>query len=320
MANTNEVVKKINSCYVEDNCVQISYPYNDCITILNKNGILYHHKINSNFFINKYLSDERRRKFPYHTIPTFYAKNDSGFYKLFTNQIFNFNQPYIIIKDNQVIENYVVKDGTEALIISKQLTPYKKTSIKNRKEVEEILCPSTSIRYNLQNIYLSGAIPEENLFEIDDEDTIIQSVKDDLKNNLIDFKEYIRQNPSTSVSKYLKNNPLFLSFIEQNLSIENIKNMDLNKPLLDDEMVIIAKTDGDNIELIGISITFIKKDQYKVDTYTIPINKYTYEQIKFLTKQILDLGHPNIQLKHNPGVTKQDIESAKQMIYSKKRK
>ena len=321
MSNLNEIVCKINGCYVKNDCVQVSYPYNDCITILDPNGIVYHHKVGSNYFINKYLDDNRRNWFPYHNIPTFFAKSESGCLLRYTNQIFNFGVPYIAIKGNKIIELYVVKDGDGALLISKQLQSNKKSSTKSRKEIEEILNPSTSIRNNSKILYLDGSIVVDDLFNIADEDTIIKNVKEKLKNNLTDFREYIISEPYDDVSKYLKKNPLFLNFIEQNLSIENIKNMYLNIPLLDGEdMIVIAKSNGENIELTGINITLVKIDEYILDTYTIPINEYTYEQIKFLSKKITELNHPNIQLKHNPGVSKQDIESAKQMIYSMKRK
>lgn len=320
MSNTSEVVMKINDCYVADDCVQIAYPYNECITILNTHGMLYHHKINSNFFVNEYLNDYRRTKFPFHNIPTFYAKNELGYLNCFTNQIFSYNKPYIIIKGNKIIENYVVKDGAEALIISKQLPTYKNTSVKTRKEVEEILEPATSIKSNVHNIYLNGSLPVEGIFNIDDEETIIQFAKENLKENLTDLREYIKKYPSSNVGEYLNKNPLFLNFIEKNLNTENVKNMDLNIPLLDDKMVITAKTNGNTIELEGLEITFVKNDKYIVDTYTIPVNQYTYEQIRFLAKEIINLGHPNIQLKHNPGVSKQDLESAKKMIYEKRKK
>lgn len=321
MSNLNEIVCKINGCYVKNDCVQVSYPYNDCITILDPNGIVYHHKVGSNYFINKYLDDSRRDWFPYHNIPTFYAKSESGCLLRYTNQIFNFGVPYIAIKGNKIIELYVVKDGDNALLISKQLEGNKKSSIKNRKEIEEILNPPTSIKINSKILYLDGSIYDKDLFCIEDEDTIIELVKEKLKDNLNAFRKFIISEPYDDVSKYLKKNPLFLNFIEQNLSIENIKNMELNIPLLvDDGMIIISKTNGETIELTGINITFVKSDEYIVDTYTITVNEYTYEQIKFLAKKIIELSHPNIQLKHNPGISKQDIETAKQMIYSKKRK
>ena len=53
MKKTSEIVQKIKSCYVEDDCIQIMVPYKDEITILSQDDILFHYKKNSNYYINK---------------------------------------------------------------------------------------------------------------------------------------------------------------------------------------------------------------------------------------------------------------------------
>ena len=67
-----EFIQRISNHYVGDDCVQVMVPHyaNDGITILNSDGITYHHKPNSNLYINKYISDERKNGFPYSEIPT----------------------------------------------------------------------------------------------------------------------------------------------------------------------------------------------------------------------------------------------------------
>lgn len=44
MKKTSEIVQKIKSCYVEDDCIQIMVPYKDEITILSQDDILFHYK------------------------------------------------------------------------------------------------------------------------------------------------------------------------------------------------------------------------------------------------------------------------------------
>ena len=108
-------VKKIKSCYVGDDCVQIMFAYNDGLTILSPEGVVYHENGTNNEYINKYLDDERRKKFPYSDIPM--HKELFGF--KITNQILDFNKSYLRFFDGNIVENYVVKDGNEALIVDK---------------------------------------------------------------------------------------------------------------------------------------------------------------------------------------------------------
>ena len=61
-----EFIQRIPSHYVGDDCVQVMMPHysNSGITILNSDGMIYHYKPNSNLYINKYISDERKNNFP----------------------------------------------------------------------------------------------------------------------------------------------------------------------------------------------------------------------------------------------------------------
>ena len=44
MKKTNEIIQRIKSCYVADDCIQIMTPYRDGITILSQDDILFHYK------------------------------------------------------------------------------------------------------------------------------------------------------------------------------------------------------------------------------------------------------------------------------------
>ena len=63
MKQTNEIIQRIKSYCVADDCIQVMIPYRDGITILSQDDILFHFKNNSNYYINKYLQDERRSNF-----------------------------------------------------------------------------------------------------------------------------------------------------------------------------------------------------------------------------------------------------------------
>ena len=104
---SNEIVQRIESHYIGDGYIQTMVPYVNSITILDKHDAIYHHVDGSDCYINKYLSDERRKSFPYSNIPTHFESK--GLRRLkFTNQIFNFDEPYVIIADGgKIVESFV---------------------------------------------------------------------------------------------------------------------------------------------------------------------------------------------------------------------
>ena len=44
MKKVTEIVQKVGSQYVGDDCIQVMAPYKNAITILNKDGVIYSHK------------------------------------------------------------------------------------------------------------------------------------------------------------------------------------------------------------------------------------------------------------------------------------
>ena len=117
MANMNERIQRIDSYYVGNDCVQVMFPFRDTISIISQNGILFHYKPGSSVYVNKYLEDERREQFPYSNIPMHYARIRGKKYT-YTNQLLDFDKPYINISDGGIEENYVVKDNNEALLVT----------------------------------------------------------------------------------------------------------------------------------------------------------------------------------------------------------
>lgn len=130
MKRTNEIVQKINHWYVGDDCVQLMVPYKNSLTILNKDGILYHHKDGSENSINCYVNDERRKQFPYSNIPIHNSKLGLFDKCHYTNQLFNFEQPYIRIGDYHLIESYAIRENNEALVMNRIMTVHKKLFLK----------------------------------------------------------------------------------------------------------------------------------------------------------------------------------------------
>ena len=53
MKKINEFVQKIKSHYVGNDCVQVMIPYQNALTIVSPDGMLYHHTPESRIYINK---------------------------------------------------------------------------------------------------------------------------------------------------------------------------------------------------------------------------------------------------------------------------
>lgn len=309
----NEIVQRVNSWYVGDDCAQLMIPYQNAITILDRNGIVYHHKEGSEVFINKYITDERRKQFPYHSIPTHYTKFFDGKYQ-YTNQLLDFEQPYMRINDGSLIESYVVKDKSDAILISKIMPIVKKTTFKTREELEEIFKQPTEENEQIYYIYINGTMPQNNELGIASEEEIFNYIKEQLSKNVADFREYMGNEPDSTVSRYLKRNDFFLKFIEKNIDKLDLNDYQMNLQLIDGKSILLVRTNGTDISIQGFDIYFIAPNHYKVDTYDMPITKYTLEQLKYLSPKIAKTKEPKIPLKLNPGITKEDLKREKQLI------
>lgn len=315
----NEIVQRINSWYVGEDCAQLMVPYKNGITILNKDGILYHHNEGSNVFINKYVEDERRKQFPYYNIPEHYTKFfwDGKYH--YTNQLFEFEQPYIKLSDGHLIESYVVKDRNEALIVNKVMTIIKNTSFKTKEELEQLFAQPENVNERLYYLYFNGKLIRDNEFFTFSESDIFEYVKNQLLKNVEDFRDYVSKSPETTVGSYLRKNYFFLDFVEHSIDSFDLKGYKLNIHLNNESPILLVKTNGIDITIQAVDIYFITYNYYKVDIYDIPVTKYSLEQLELLTPKIARTKEPKIPLKLNPSVSKEEIKEAKQLILQRKK-
>lgn len=310
MNKANETVERINSWYVSDDCVQYMFPYKKDITILGKEGIIYHHIDGEELFINKYMEDERRKKFPYHNIPTHYVNFPKKI--RYTNQLLEFNQPYILVKDGGIIETYVVKDKDEALAVNKVMNFNKSTSIKTRQELEEMFIPAKNEK--LYFVWEDSSIPINNKVTIPSEKYILDSFKFVLQKDMDKLVEYVKNNPSSSIGIDFNKNQLFLNFIQQSINDLSLKNLKF-ETRINDKKLLIIRVKGSEITMQAMDIKFMAPNSYLVDVDDVLVTKYTLEQLKFLIKKVSKAKEPKISLRANPGILKSDIEEAKQMVF-----
>ena len=232
----------------------------------------------------------------------------------YANQLLNFEEPYIRIADGLIIESFAVKDKTEALLVNKILTGDKRSVFATREELEEIFSNSITGKEKKYIIYLDY----ENIGEIhplESEEEIYNYVKSQITENVSEFKKYEKYNITTPVGWYLLHHPLFLDFVEQ-----SIKDFDLSKINLNIELkggkAIILKSNESDMTLQYVIANFVSLDNYRIDIVDIPVNKYNLEQLKHLSPMIFKGKEPKIPLRLNPGVSKEDIQEAKQMVKS----
>ena len=317
MKKTNEIVQKIESQYVLDDCIQIMIPYSNAMTIVSSDGILFHDKKNSELHINKYLEDERRTYFPYSHIPTHCEKN--GKEKIMkVNQILEFNKPYIGVGDDLILERFVLKEKNQALLYKGLIFPTnEETHYMTYDRLVEFIARSKTSENETYYLYQDGSIIEPGKIPYyPTEEEIYEYIKQDLNKNIKDFEEYQKDYAGSTVSQYLKKNPWFLEYARQSIDRLDLSLMDFNL-VVGDGSLLIVNINNKNVSIKRVDVKFIRQDVFEVKIYDIPISKFTFDQLKLLPN-IKATKEPKIPLSLNTDITKGQIKEARKMVKSLK--
>lgn len=136
------MIERIPKYYTSDECVLVSLPFKNSITIFDdtiyKNIILCHYDFTDDSQnINKFLTDDRRNLFPYADIPMYKGL----FGRHYVNCLFEYNKHYISITDGFIRDRYFVRDGDTAILLNRSLSipTNVKGYIFSKKKVIEIL-------------------------------------------------------------------------------------------------------------------------------------------------------------------------------------
>ena len=122
-----DLIQKIDSQYVGDDCAQLMFKYADGMAIININEqkLFYYdvpNCINEFGYVNNYLTDERKEQFPYSDIYEHIERTEGQRINV-VNQLLDFDCLYKIIRcDSQGRVNVrvygkLIKDGDEAIFI-----------------------------------------------------------------------------------------------------------------------------------------------------------------------------------------------------------
>lgn len=299
-----EFVQRIKSHYVGDECIQIMishYP-NSGITLLNSEGITYHYKPNSNLFINKYISDKRKEQFPYSQIPN--HKSRVGLKTLeCINQLLDFNRVYIKIADGIIEENYVVKDGTEALLATKYILPNKEElQCMTRDDVLELLKTANGGMFSSDGGYWKE-------YTIPTEERILEWYKEKIIMIRKHEEEYY---DGFDAAKNLT------EYLYRSLDKVTIDDVPSDITVFNDAFLVSIK--NNEIESVkAIIVKFMSTNNYKVEIYDFPITIYSLEHMKKLEQtNFRKTSEPKISRLLNKTIDKDEIKKAKRLVLEKK--
>ncbi len=264
MKDENIIVQRIKSCFVGEDCVQVMIPYwNQCV-IFNSNEIQYLDNKHDSV-INLYIDDERKKQFPYNNIPIHHRNKKITL----TNQIYEFDKPYLEVRFGLLVECFIVKDGNNALSLTKifNLTEAKKMTL-TKEELEKLV---------------NGRINED----------------------LSNYRHYIICQDGIVCSKF-------------EIKSERAMVEDCLKGIKVNERLYVIDILEHTISCKMLNVTFKgHHDEYEVELYDVPIRNYTYEEIKYLSKDIKEAKEPKIKTRFNKGITKETIEEQKRLVLSK---
>lgn len=306
-----EVVQKIDKVFVSNDCVQVMIPYKTALTILSKDGFLYHHNPGSNVRINKYLKDKRRLIFPYNGIPIHYAKEGLKKKVVYTNQLFDYEKTYLEVSDDSYSLNYVIKDNNDAYLVSSKKISHGRIIPMTYDELINY-CNKEEDDEEVYHVFLSGALPYKNENIFPSENEINNFIKEKFITNISEIKMSMALNEP--LGRYFKSNPWLIRYAENIVSKLDYSLINFDVGIGDP--LLIVRTNNNRINIQYIEVVFVKQNQYKVYIYDVPVTEYNLSMIKNLPQ--IKPKKIKIPYSLNPDISFLEINKAKKMIKSLK--
>lgn len=302
MKNAYTYVSKIPEYYTGNDCVQVMIGFKKYMTLFNKEGILYHYSPENVINVNRYITDDRRFDFPYYDIPEHIERRFRGKYK-FTNQLLDYEEPYVSISDNAIIERVAILDNGEALVIN-NILPIKRYTINVDRVGLDNLFKKDKDTYILR--MAGSASNEDYSFNVATEDDVVSWSKETLSNDFGNFKYF--SGSSKFGQEWLKKN---MDNIIKNVNIETIPEV-----LLDvlGGMVIVKLKDGYIDIKVVKKVIFLGPNQYKVLIMDLPLmdKKPTMDTLRMLN--IKSTKEPKISRRLNPNINPKQIQENKRLV------
>lgn len=307
-----KIVRKIEECYVGEDCVQVELPYVETLSVFSKEGMLFHDEGDADFYVNQYMEEERRHQFPYSNIPIVHTKK-YGQEMTYINQLFQFNQSYLIVQDQKIKECYVVKDTKNAYMLTRDIEGYVNEVEMPREEFIEFV-KSSLIDNNQEIILWNGKTTS-----FSEKELIVRSEKqrlEDIKESLKKLCEVLRDDSQirSKISSYLLPFPQFFQLLEQCLQKADLKDLEFDIPILNDEQVLFCKCNGEETSITKLEMAYVQENRYRVTKLKYETTDYPLEEIKYLMGPIEEPEKIPISLILNPNVTKQELKEEENRV------
>ena len=288
--------KKIPAHYVGEDCLQEMIGYRGSLLMLSPDEIIYQ-DTHAEEKINKYLEDERRHQFPYSNIPTHYQRVPFKKF-LFTNQLLNFNTPYLQFSSQGIYTQYAVKDGDNGIVVLERImsSDQPQEKLLTKEEIDSYFDFEDDKAFIYKG-YVVGKLM------LPDTATILNHYKNYASD--IIRNEYVTNSETEMVIDSLISN-LSVSSIPSNFTF-----------LSSDEIILMMRGSGNEMQLQLVDVKYMNEDCYKLITRNIPINLYTLEQIRNF--RLFNAREPKFSLKLNPEIDKKELEKAQQLVLQRKK-
>lgn len=290
-----KVVRRIPSHYVQDDCIQEMVGYRDGLYIISSDGVVYQDFPNEEL-INRYLSDERRMNFPYHNIPTHIRRIGFKKYKM-VNRILDFDKVYVHFTGQGIFTEQAIKNGEEALVVFSKMMYFNEPEeeMLTREEIEKYFSEREDAYY-----FCKGQ-PSRSL-RLPSDEQILNKFRKEVEKNLTDNTTN-RTTTLESIDKLIEN-------LVDSITLEQVPaNYEF---LAKDNNILVVSNENGVIRIDMIDIKFMAENLFKLIKKRLPIKFYTYEDIK--DEKIYESKEPEISLRLNKDLTKEDIEEGKKLI------
>lgn len=261
-------VNEIDNKFVGVDCAQLMIPFDKALSIFSEKELTFYgrgypeNKIDN----THYIQDERKKQFPYNETP-YHCIRKIFSTKIYVNQLFDFNKPYVLINNGILSEYYVTKEDDKTYIIQTYLAVDDKDDIV-KKYIEK------------EKVYdFFGEMINKN----DGKKTYI--VDSTGKHLNICFDENERKQKRNELIEILKQKEILDSFDEHNIWYRNGDFILEDNFLLPfNKTLFMVKLDDNEMKVKLIQLSSLNEDIVTIMSFDIPVEIYTLEQISEIVK------------------------------------
>ena len=311
--NKSEILFKINDYYTKDDCMQIMLYYKKNLTFMGKykgdQRIMYNHLVD---FVdlekpNLYLYDDRRTGFPYGNIPTHFERVGLLGRFIATNQIINYEEPYISFIDDKIVKHTGFKDGNDFYLHNKilridDLDPSFVKTV-SKEEVEKYI----------KTGYLDG-------FDNKDYKNVLLSDRASFfYRNELQSDESIAIEQQVEMLNIINNH--IISNHDRKLLVSAVTQLEnVVLPYEYDPHILIKFGNDGSLKIEEFIFKYKGHGEYELCITNIPVTKESLTKIKsdVMLPKIKMHREPNVSLRLNPNVTREQLEEAERQKLAKR--